>query len=72
MTRCGIAIDDHVLCCVGGGGSPLGLLHLVPGLGLQWYVHSTLTKVAYDIQLPGGQQLSGQGWAHVEKNWGGR
>ena len=50
----------------------MGLLQLVPGLGLQWYVHSTLTRVAYDVTLPSGQHLSGQGWAHAEKNWGGR
>jgi hypothetical protein len=57
----------------GGGGSPQGLLHLLPGVGLHWYVHSTLTRVAYDVTLPhGGGRLSGQGWAHVEKNWGGR
>lgn len=56
-----------------GGGSPQGLLHLLPGLGLHWYVHSTLTRVAYDITLPEGQGcLTGEGWAHVEKNWGGR
>jgi hypothetical protein len=56
----------------GGGGSPQGLLHLLPGLGLHWYVHSTLTQVAYDVKLPGGEHLTGQGWAHVEKNWGSR
>ena len=57
----------------GGGGSPQGLLHLLPGLGLHWYVHSTLTRVSYDVTLPGGQgRLTGKGWAHVEKNWGGR
>lgn len=59
-------------CSADGGGSPQGLLHLVPGLGLDWYVHSTLTRVGYDLQLPDGQNLTGEGWAHVEKNWGGR
>jgi hypothetical protein len=35
-------------------------------------VHSTLTRVGYNLQLPDGQHLTGEGWAHVEKNWGGR
>uniref|UniRef100_A0A383WJT5 Tocopherol cyclase n=1 Tax=Tetradesmus obliquus TaxID=3088 RepID=A0A383WJT5_TETOB len=105
------------------GGSPQGLLHLLPGVGLHWYVHSTKTRVRYELTLPaehgsssssgagsddssaaeagdatensnGGSSSSsssssssngsssssssssvrvvrGEGWAHVEKNWGG-
>jgi hypothetical protein len=64
--------DTRPVSLAGGGGSPQGLLHLLPGLGLHWYVHSTLTRVAYHVQLPDGKQLAGEGWAHVEKNWGGR
>jgi hypothetical protein len=117
------------------GGSPQGLLHLVPGIGLHWYVHSTKTRVKYELTLPAdsssssssdssdssdgvvaptgaaaenfdlrsstgiqdassgndsssssggnggsssssssrqGRVIPGEGWAHVEKNWGGR
>jgi hypothetical protein len=79
LMRCLVSTLTSLLCapsCVwlhaDGGGSPQGLLHLLPGLGLHWYVHSTLTRVMYNVKLPDGQRLAGEGWAHVEKNWGGR
>jgi hypothetical protein len=113
--------------CGAEGGSPQGLLHLVPGVGLHWYVHSTKTRVTYELRLPADSSSSsssssgegvvaaaaaavhaeniglrstgskdasssngssssssgssssrqvrvirGEGWAHLEKNWGGR
>eukprot|EP00775_Hariotina_reticulata_P005175 gene5175-5413_t len=66
-----------------GGGSPQGLLHLIPGIGLHWYVHSTATPVEYKFQVASAgsgssgsacntpRVLQGRGIAHIEKNWGG-
>ena len=50
---------------------PEGWLGFVKALPLHWYVDSLGTPVHYKIKIGAtGEIIAGQGFAHVEKNWG--
>lgn len=49
---------------------PAGVAGFLPMLPLQWFVVSTKTEVTYRITKPDGTKIQGQGFAHIEKNWG--
>ena len=44
----------------------------LPFVNLHWYVYSLATPVNWTFHDPqlGPETLAGQGWAHMEKNWG--
>ena len=52
------------------GEGPEGWAGRLPFLGLQWFVYSLASPVQYTIVLPDGNERSGRGFVHQEKNWG--
>ncbi|KAL3151472.1 hypothetical protein ABBQ38_012472 [Trebouxia sp. C0009 RCD-2024] len=55
-----------------GGETPEGALAYLPFADLHWYVYSLATPVTWTFHNPEAspQTLTGQGYAHMEKNWG--
>lgn len=65
------AISNHELTCQVHFGFA-GPAAKLPFLNLHWYVYSLGTPVTWTFHDPqlGPETLSGQGWAHMEKDWG--
>jgi len=51
------------------GESPEGWAGKLPFLGLHWFVYSLHSKASFKLTTPLGS-ITGQGFAHQEKNWG--
>jgi hypothetical protein len=49
---------------------PAGPATFIPFAPMFWYVDSIGTPVKYRVKVKGGRVYEGQGYAHVEKNWG--
>jgi hypothetical protein len=49
---------------------PAGPATFIPIAPMYWYVDSIGTPVRYRVKLKTGRVYEGQGYAHVEKNWG--
>lgn len=52
------------------GEGPEGWASKIPFIGLHWFVYSLSSPAKYRLQFPNGKVESGNGWAHMEKNWG--